>query len=133
MDKFPEAFNRYEERVDIDDLQSASELISSFSIFQGYNATSKQIDGLRIESIKRRLGFDWSIPKWVKKKDYWRFPHKAIVTQNWKTTIQSGKHRGFSNKQMLEANLKPVIETLRQVALSRSLSSKCFLSICFLM
>jgi hypothetical protein len=70
MDKFPEAFNRYEERVDIDDLQSASELISSFSIFQGYNATSKQIDGLRIESIKRRLGFDWSLPKWVKKKDY---------------------------------------------------------------
>ena len=71
MDKFPEAFNRYEERVDIDDLQSASELISSFSIFQGYNATSKQIDGLRIESIKRRLGFDWSLPKWIKKKDYW--------------------------------------------------------------
>jgi hypothetical protein len=84
MDKFPEAFNRYEERVDIDDLQSASELISTFVNWQGYNPTSKQIDGLRIESIKRRLGIDWSLPKWVKKKDYWvyyqsRFKDKGYV------------------------------------------------------
>ena len=70
VDRFPDAFDRFEERVDVDNLQSASELISSFSLFQGYNATSKQIDGLRNESIKRRLGFDWSLPKWVKKKDY---------------------------------------------------------------
>jgi hypothetical protein len=104
MDKFPEAFNRYEERVDLDDLQSASELISSFSNWQSYNPTSKQLDALKIESKKRRLGFDWSIPKWVKKKDYWRFPHEAIVTQNWRTTAQSGKQRGFRNKQILVVN-----------------------------
>ena len=84
MDRFPEAFNRYKEVVDIDDLQSASELISSFSYWQGYNPTSKQIDGLRIESKKRGLGIDWSLPKWVKIKDYRiyyqsRFKDKGFV------------------------------------------------------
>jgi hypothetical protein len=94
MDKFPEAFDRYEEKVDIDDLQSASELISSFSIFQGYNATSKQLDALKNESIKRRLGFDWTIPKWVKKKDYWRFYQSRI------------KDKGFVQAEKLEVYVK---------------------------
>lgn len=104
MDRFPQAFNRYEERVDIDDLQSASELISSFSYWQGYNPTKKQIDALRIESIKKRLGFDWTLPKWVKKKDYWMFYKARKPSQNWRTIVQSGRHRGFSNKQILVVN-----------------------------
>jgi hypothetical protein len=104
MDKFPEAFNRYEERVDVNDLQSASELISSFANWQGYNPTKQQINALAVESIKKKLGFDWTIPKWVKKKDYWMFYGARQNTQKWKTVVQSGRHRGFSNKQFKVVN-----------------------------
>jgi len=72
MDKFPEAFNRYEERVDIDDLQSASELISSFSNWQGYNPTSKQINALAVESKKRRLVNNTKQPT-LKGEERWPF------------------------------------------------------------
>jgi len=101
MDKFPEAFNRYEERVDIDDLESAQELISEFALWAGKNwVNSKtQLKAIKIEA--KKLGFDVRLPTWVKKKDYWRFPRKAVVTQNWRTVVRSGKHRGFRNKQFL--------------------------------
>ena len=92
MDKFPEAFDRYEERVDIDDLQSASELISSFSYWQGYNPTSKQLDALKNESIKRRLGFDWSIPKWVKKRNYWAYYQSRFNDTGY---VQTEKRRVY--------------------------------------
>ena len=95
VDRFPDAFDRFEERVDVDNLQSASELISSFSLFQGYNATSKQIDGLRNESIKRRLGFDWSLPKWVKKKDYWVYYQSRKGYVNVKRVVQAEKRRVY--------------------------------------
>lgn len=104
MDKFPEAFDRYEERVDIDDLQSASELISTFAYWQGRDTTKTQINALAVESIKKKLGFDWSIPKWVKKKDYWMFYEARENAQKWKTTVRSGRHRGFSNKQFSVVN-----------------------------
>src|SRR3990172_9718019 len=75
MDKFPEAFNRFEEKVDTSNLESASELISEFAHFAGYRytGTQKQLDAIKIESKKRGFDFDWSIPIWIKKRDYGRY------------------------------------------------------------
>jgi hypothetical protein len=104
MDKFPEAFNRFEEDVETDNLESAQELISEFAFWAGKRWINSRA---QLEAIKReakKLGFDITLPTWVKKKDYWRFPHKAIITQNWRTIVQSGRHRGFSNKQILVVN-----------------------------
>ena len=63
MDKFPEAFNRFEEKVDTSNLESASELISEFAHFAGYRytGTQKQLNAIRIESEKRGFDFDWNL------------------------------------------------------------------------
>src|SRR3990172_7482626 len=75
MDRFPEAFDRFENDIDIYDLESASELISSFAHWAGfrYIGTQKQLNAIRKESEKRKLGFNWSIPIWIKKRDYGRY------------------------------------------------------------
>ena len=75
MDRFPEAFDRFEERVNTERLESASELIRSFAYFASfrYTGTKKQLDAIRIESEKRGYCFDWSLPIWVRKRDYVRF------------------------------------------------------------
>jgi hypothetical protein len=75
MDRFPEAFDRFERRVDTSSLESASELIRSFAYFASfrYTGTKKQLDAIRLESEKRGYSFDWSLPLWVKKRDYKRF------------------------------------------------------------
>ncbi len=74
-DTFPEAFDRFEDRVDTSKLESASEVIRSFAYFAGYRytGTQKQLDAIRNESEKRGYGFDWSIPIWIKKRDYARY------------------------------------------------------------
>ena len=106
MDRFPEAFNRFEERVNLKKLESASELISSFAYWASfrYVGTQKQLNAIRIESEKRKLGFDWDIPIWIKKKDYWKYHQKSVIEQKWQTSIKSGQHRGFKNKQILIIN-----------------------------
>jgi hypothetical protein len=57
MDRFPEAFRRFEEVVDVDEIKSFRELRVAFSLWAGerWLDTSKQLHALSIEA--RRLGF----------------------------------------------------------------------------
>lgn len=100
MDRFPEAFRRFEDKVDIEDTESAQEFISTFAHWAGhrYIGSSNQINALRKESEKRKLGFDWNLPRWIKKKDYGKYYSKG--TQKWKSSVKSGKHRGLNDKQI---------------------------------
>lgn len=56
MDKFPEAFDRFEEVVDVDKIDSFRELKAAFSSWAGskWLNTSKQNSALRVEA--RRIG-----------------------------------------------------------------------------
>ena len=64
MDKFPEAFERFEEAVDVDKIRSFQELRDSFALWSGKNwkATRKQTEALWIEARKR--GIHWEIPRY---------------------------------------------------------------------
>jgi len=57
MDKFPEAFRRFERRVDVDGIQSFYELLSSFSHWAGksWRGTEKQVNALKVEAWKRDI------------------------------------------------------------------------------
>jgi len=47
-DKFPEAFDRFEEEVDIDDTDSFDELLTQFEMWAGqkWKATPRQLQAL---------------------------------------------------------------------------------------
>lgn len=65
MDKFPEAFERFEEVVDVDKIHSFQELRGSFALWAGKNwkGTRKQVEGLWVEARKR--GIRWEIPRYL--------------------------------------------------------------------
>ena len=56
MDEFPEAFKRFEKRVDVSRIRSFDHLALSFSHWAGkqWRGTSKQIEALKVEA--RRIG-----------------------------------------------------------------------------
>jgi len=57
MDRFPAAFERFEEVVDVDSIQSFGELRLAFSLWAGerWFDTSKQLHALSIEAQKLGL------------------------------------------------------------------------------
>ncbi len=65
MDKFPEAYARYEDSVDTSGLKTFNQLMNSFSSWGGkrWAGTPKQIKALGIEAKKK--GFDTSRRKKV--------------------------------------------------------------------
>ncbi len=54
MDKFPEAFRRFEQRVDVDRIESFRQLNMAFGSFAGQKwvPTRRQMDALAIEAQK---------------------------------------------------------------------------------
>jgi hypothetical protein len=91
LDRFPEAFRRFEKDVYVRDLQSFQQLVSSFDSWAGYKwvGSSRQIEALK--RAGEGLGFDTSLPFWVKKSDYWRFYRRgygmrpSLVNEKQKT------------------------------------------------
>ena len=65
LDKFPEAFERFEEVVDTDSFQSFRELRLGFSFWAGRNwkNTRKQNEALRIEAVKRGISVPRETPR----------------------------------------------------------------------
>ncbi len=66
MDKFPEAFARFEEDVDTEEIEDFRELKASFSLWAGEHwvGSSRQISALKVEA--HRLGI--SVPVVAKPK-----------------------------------------------------------------
>lgn len=66
MDKFPEAFERFESDVDVDSLRSYSELLYSFQWWAGekWRGTTRQWEAFNAEA--ERLGFD--VPSFVREE-----------------------------------------------------------------
>jgi hypothetical protein len=66
VDRFPEAFERFEEDVDIESLKSYSELIAAFRLWAGerWKGTAKQWSALNIEA--KRLGFE--VPRFIREE-----------------------------------------------------------------
>jgi len=63
MDKFPEAFERFEKVVDVEEIKSFAELRLAFSSWAGkkWMPTDKQIEALNVEA--QRLGLVWGMEK----------------------------------------------------------------------
>jgi hypothetical protein len=88
LDKFPEAFKRFEEVVDIDQIQTFSELRSSFSLWAGKNwkGSNEQITALEVEA--RRLGI--SVPfrlmreYVVPRKVHRAYSHEKVEAKTWR-------------------------------------------------
>jgi hypothetical protein len=75
-DRFPEAFRRYEEVVDVDKIESWRELKSSFASWTGANwkDTNLQNSALAVEARKR------SIPLQIERALTWR--HEIVIRRN---------------------------------------------------
>lgn len=74
MDKFPEAFNRFEKKVNVDDIASFRELMYAFASWAGqkWYGTRSQIEALAVEA--QRIG----IPVYDEKREE-RIRHFASV------------------------------------------------------
>ncbi|MGB9676649.1 MAG: hypothetical protein ACPL0C_05630 [Candidatus Bathyarchaeales archaeon] len=57
MDRFPEAFRRFEEVVKVEKIKSFQELLTSFSLWAGrkWKNTPKQVEALKVEAFKRQI------------------------------------------------------------------------------
>lgn len=66
MDRFPEAFERFEEDVDVRSLRSYRELIMAFMWWAGerWKGSAKQWSALNVEA--KRLGFE--VPHFIRKE-----------------------------------------------------------------
>lgn len=75
MDKFPEAFRRFEEVVDVDRIQSFRHLRSAFASWAGqkWHGTNTQMNALAVEA--RRIG----IPLIIERKREWR--HEIVLVK----------------------------------------------------
>lgn len=57
MDKFPEAFQRFEEVVDVSKIRSFKELLAAFKLWAGrkWVGSPLQIEALKVEAFKREI------------------------------------------------------------------------------
>lgn len=57
MDKFPEAFQRFEKVVDVSKIKSFQQLLTAFSLWAGrkWKNTPLQIEALKVEAFKRDI------------------------------------------------------------------------------
>jgi len=57
LDEFPEAFKRFEKRVDVNRIRSFDQLTMAFSHWAGrqWRGTEKQVAALKIEAAKRGI------------------------------------------------------------------------------
>jgi hypothetical protein len=75
MDKFPEAFKRMEQRIDISKCRSLQEIIEAFETFQGRNATYMQRKAIAqvVEDrglVKMPFRIEWIQHKWGRQRVY---------------------------------------------------------------
>ena len=94
VDRFPEAFKRFEHVVDTDKFRNYRELAYSFSVWAGKNWRDSFKQNLALKREGQKLGFkDAEIPMYLRR-----------ASTSWRTTARYGKHRGFRNKQILVVN-----------------------------
>jgi hypothetical protein len=57
MDKFPEAFERFEKRVDVSRMKSFEQLTLAFSHWAGkqWLGSNEQVNALKVEALKRGM------------------------------------------------------------------------------
>lgn len=74
MDKFPEAFQRFEQNVNTDEIRSFNELRMVFGHWAGskWKETPRQIQALKIEAARLRIGRMPMKPRYVKPRVYRR-------------------------------------------------------------
>lgn len=89
MDKFPEAFERFEEDVDVREIRSFRQLRLAFSFWAGYKwkETPRQIKALRVEA--RRVGVPVKAPR--KPVTVYRAQPRVVRPYRVETITRRGK------------------------------------------
>lgn len=89
MDRFPEAFKRFEQDVDVDDMENYAQLRRSFAHWAGKRWRDSYKQNRALKSMGMKIGFkDAELPSYFKS------------SEKWKNTAQFGRHRGFNDKQI---------------------------------
>ena len=89
VDRFPEAFKRFEEDVDVESFDNYKQLAYAFAHWSGKRWRDSYRQNLALKKQGKRLHFeDAELPKYFK------------PSQKWKSTAQYGKHRGLRDKQV---------------------------------
>jgi len=107
MDRFPEAFERFESDVDIDRLRSYSELLYSFQWWAGqkWRGTARQWEAFNREVENLGLMFPASSVK--------KCENRGVQVPILIRVLKRLFHTGVRSCR-LEANLKTVTETVRR-------------------
>jgi len=84
MDKFPEAFERFEKRVDVSRIRSFDHLLVSFSHWAGkqWIGSNEQVNALKVEAEKRGIPVPREEPRRVSREPYFR--EERAEGQTWR-------------------------------------------------
>jgi hypothetical protein len=88
-DRFPEAFKRFEQDVDVEEFDNYAQLRRSFAHWAGKRWRDSYLQNKALKRQGQHLGFeDAELPSYFK------------PSERWKNTAQFGKHRGLKDKQI---------------------------------
>ena len=97
MDKFPEAFRRFERVVDIDRFDSFRELSYAFGQWAGKRWVDSYLQNKALKREGKRLGYeDVELPKYFQAKER---------REKWIKAVKSGKYRGVGEVRAKALNL----------------------------
>ncbi|MGQ9507541.1 MAG: hypothetical protein ACUVTB_06795 [Candidatus Bathycorpusculaceae bacterium] len=100
MDKFPEAFQRFEKVADVSKIKSFQQLLSAFGFWAGrkWKETPLQVEALKVEAV--RLGLLPPIPE----EEFRR--QKALVDELYRKVYYTYKRLLYNQSRLRELELR---------------------------
>lgn len=97
MDKFPEAFRRFERVVDVNQFDSYKNMSYAFGQWAGKRWKDSYLQNKALKREGKRLGFDdIELP---------RYFHKRERREKWIKAVKSGQYRGIGEARAKALNL----------------------------
>jgi len=132
MDKFPEAFQRFEQVVDVSKIRSFKELLAAFKLWAGRKWVDSplQIEALKFEAFKREIPLipvsreeyeeEKRVIDQLYRRVYYtkrRLDYNKARFEYWKATVESARARALTEgwtSEMLATVVKPLLPRLRR-------------------
>jgi len=130
LDRFPEAFQRFEEVVDVSKIKSFKELLAAFKLWAGRKWVDSplQLAALKEEAFKREIPqIPVDIDEWRREKAevdslykrvYYarrRYDYNRLRFEGWETALKRARERALAEgwtAQMLAEVEKPILRYL---------------------
>jgi hypothetical protein len=108
LDKFPEAFERFERTVNIKDIKSFPEFVSAFESWQGYMCSLGQRHALALEARRLNIPVESVMvrrARWVRAEQRWREREFSVMFPSF-SSWQEKPSRSSAYQKRIENYMK---------------------------